>query len=294
MRVLYLWNTAGVFTPVADWLIENGHDAKIVMRSMFDIYRHTQVSQAAIMVDTPRDFYRMTVKMIRNFKPDIIHISSSLEGIVISRAIAWRTPIIFSYHGSDARDTTGKPHKVVVRLADYIHVSTPDLQSYGNWIDRPIPTIFYYRGGRKLNTALMFYKSHFYADKRDMAREWSRKHGIELTILDELHPGFPIPNDQMPELFSKFEYFLDWKDQKDELYALSKTALEALSCGCKVIHDSNLEKPILPSEFKTVGVEPYITLYKTIKKASLWKTFRRLFYTAIAVFWMLSKRGFGR
>jgi hypothetical protein len=262
MKVLYLWNTAGVFTPVAEWLIDNGHDAKIVARYNFDIYEHTQNSRAAVMVDSSGDFFRMGIKLIRKWKPDIIHISGTLKMLVIARAFAPRGTIVFSYHGSDARNPTGKPH-VETKLADFVHVSTPDLAPYGKWIDRPIDPMFHYRGNREPRTALMFYKSHFYKDNRDLASDWCKTRGYTLTIIDEDHPDFPIPNDQMPELFSKHEYYLDWKDQKGDRQAFSKTALEALACGCKVVHDSDLEHVFSKTdeEWKWATPVDYYNLY---------------------------------
>lgn len=294
MKILYLWNTAGVFTPVAEWLIDNGHDAKIVHRTSFDIYKQTSKSRAAVMVGRALHFYTTALKLIRSFKPDIIHISSSVKMLVLARALAWRTPIIFTYHGSDARNPTGKPHPQVSGLADYIHVTTPDLKPYGNWIDRPIDPAFYYRGGRQKGTALLFYKSHFFVDNRSVAQEWCNERGIKLMVLDDSHPQFPIPNDLMPIVLSKCEFYLDWKNQKDELYALSKTALEALACGCKVIHDSDTEHIIYPHNFQNVGVEPYITLYKSLPKSSWSVSVRRSLTKTIRYligFWRIEKYG---
>lgn len=267
MKVLYLWNTAGVFTPVADWLNTYGpNEAKIVARYAFDIYRHTQDSPAGIMVDTSRDFMKMGIKLIRDWKPDIIHVSGTLKMLVLARLFAPRGLIVFTYHGSDARNPKKKAHGET-KLADFVHVSTPDLHPYGTFIDRPLPDTFYDRGGRKEGTALMFYKSHFYKDKRDLARDWCKTKGYTLTILDEDHSDFPIPNDQMPDIFSKYEYFLDWKDQKGELMALSKTALEALACGCKVVHDSDLEHVFQESDIDWVTPVTYYDLYLTLRKS---------------------------
>jgi len=68
----------------------------------------------------------------------------------------------------------------------------------------------------------------------------------------------------MPSILSGHEYYLDWKDQKGELEALSKTALEALACGCKVIHDSDLDKEINASEMFWVTPEDYFALYQEL------------------------------
>lgn len=274
MKVLYLWNTAGVFSPVANWLNENGHEAKILARWAFDIYEQTSSLDCAVMVNSARDFYKASIKLIRSFKPDIIHVSGSLKALAIARTFAWRTPIVMTFHGADVRNPDKKPSVVATRLADFIHVTTQDLAPYGTWIDRPLDPMFHYRGDRQAGTALMFYKSHFMTDQRELARMWCAGKEIELDILDELHPDFPIPNKDMPALFSKYEYYLDMKGHVGDLYALSKTAREALACGCKVLHEANLE--VVLRDYVAVEPETYLDLYETFKRASLWKMLKRL------------------
>lgn len=276
IRVLILWNTAGAFSPVAKWLNENGHEARIVMRECFDIYRHTVDSGCAVMVDTARGFYTESMKQILKFRPDVIHSSSSIKMLILARMIAPRTPIILSYHGSDVRfSPTGKAHPMA-ELADFIHITTPDLQQYGVWIDRIVDDYFQYRGGRVLDTALLYYSPHFYEDSRKAALEWCAQRGIVLTIIDRSKPNFvPTPNNRMPLLYSRHEYYLDWKGNKDEINALSRCALEALACGCKVVHDSDTDTVITPDDYKTAGVNDYIELYESMKRASYWKAVRR-------------------
>lgn len=277
MKVLFLGNTAGAFTPVAEWLHANGHETKIVVRECFDPYKFTENSGLGVLVGGPRDLYRETMRQIQEMSPDIIHISSSLELLLIARLQSWKTPVVFTYHGVDVRDSTGRPHKIVSQLADHITVTTPDLSSYGNFLDRVISSDFRYRGGRVPDTALMFYGDYFYADKRDFAREWCGDRGHTLTILDKNHASYPIPHDEMPDYFSRYEYYLDWKDQRGELHALSKTALEALRCGCKVIHDSDFEREITEKDVSWVTPEDYLSLYdEVLKGRSKWRSFRRL------------------
>jgi hypothetical protein len=272
---LILWNTAGAFTPVAKYLNSNGHEARIVMREDFDIYGHTNDSDCAIMVNSAKGFYAEGLKQILyKFRPDIIHCSSSMKMMVIARAIAPRTPIILSSHGSDIRFAP-KRHDVA-ELADFVHVTTPDLQQYGIWIDRVVDDYFYYRGGRTLNTALMYYSPHYYIDTREAALEWCAERGITLTIIDRSDPDFePIPNKEMPAIYSAHEYYLDWKGQKDKIDALSRSALEALACGCNVVHDSDKEKIITQKDYRLTTAKDYVELYESLQKASRWKGLKR-------------------
>lgn len=278
MKVLIMWNTAGAFSQIAKWLNENGHEARIVMRDEYDIFGHTRDSGCGVMVGSAKDFYLEGMKQILKWRPDVIHSSSSLKMLILARMVAPRTPIILSYHGSDIRYTpTGKVHPMT-DLADFIHVVSPDLQEYGVWIDRVVNDYFKYEGGREQKTALMYYSPHYYVDSRVEALQWCIDRGITLTIIDRSEPDFvPIPNKEMPAIYSKHEYYLDWKGQKDEINALSRSALEALACGCKVVHDSDVELIIEPDDYPMATVENYLMLYELVisEKHSYWESFKR-------------------
>lgn len=278
MRVLFCWNTAATFNSVADWLIDNGHDARIIMRESLDLGDCTKTHRAGIVVDTPNDYYREVIHQIREFKPTHIHVSSSIKCLLISRILAPRTPIIFSYHGTDIRGRE-KAHKET-SVADYVTVTTPDLARYGKWIDRPSDPIFYYRGGRVQNTALMLYNGNFILDQRELAKEWCRERNISLTILDRTDPNYKmIQYIDMPEVYSKYEYYLDFKGFIGKQFALSKAAIEAFQCGCEVFHDSDLNNPL--NNIKLSGVDEYIELYIRLQRNGLFTGIKRFIKSAL-------------
>ena len=71
----------------------------------------------------------------------------------------------------------------------------------------------------------------------------------DLTIIDKQEKVFSY--EEMPNLLNQYETFVDYKvtDYGMFLKALSRSALEALACGCKVYHDGKyIEK--LPIEHK--------------------------------------------
>jgi hypothetical protein len=263
MKVLYAFNVAGAFSRVAKYLNSTGHKARIIGRSDLDVLGLTKDSGCAVMVNGAKRLYLELIKQIFRFRPNIIHVSSSMELLRIARRFAPRTPIIMSYHGTDIRGKPLEEAKRAAELADFIHVTTPDLQMYGEWIDRVIGEHFYYRGGREDDTALMYYSPHFPVDCRNTARRLCLERELTLTFLDSTDPEYePIPNKDMPHLYSKYEYYLDLKGIPD---ARSLCALEALACGCKVIHDPYL--PALTSDdYPLAKVDAYITLYEELMK----------------------------
>ena len=82
-----------------------------------------------------------------------------------------------------------------------------------------------------------------------------------VTIIDKNHQV--IPYEEMPNFLNKFELFIDHKvtDFGLVLEALSRTALEALACGCQVYHNGKYIKE-LPNEHKPeVVIEKLYTLF---------------------------------
>ena len=58
LRVVYVWNTAGALTQVADWLSDNGHESRILMRTESDPYGTTARSPNAVMTGTSKEFFK--------------------------------------------------------------------------------------------------------------------------------------------------------------------------------------------------------------------------------------------
>lgn len=275
LRVLFLWNPAGALTPVADWLVGNGHSARIVMSREFDLYGNTSISPTAYMVGSGPAFYRAVVKQLLTYHPTHVHVNQGLPLLVLARLYCPRTPIVFQYHGIEVRYRSSAHPEVM--LADRVLVSTPDLRRYGEWYDRPISGMFYYRGGRKKKTAIMFYVGFFMKDLRREAQKWCDNHGIKLTIITRgKDPG--VPYQEMPEFLSHFEYFLDFKGYGDP-DAVSRLAIEALACGCKVVSDTNPDKIIDRYDFP--GPEKYFDLYASMKKPPI--SSRRLVMTLVGL-----------
>ena len=248
------------------------------MRSGFDVGDCTADHPAGIMVNSATNFYRECMSQVRKFKPDIIQASSSIKALILVRLIAPRNLIVLTYHGSDVRGR--KEAHPESRLADFVTVTTQDLSKFGVWMDRSIGSHFAYRGGRKPDTALMLYHDNFPLDQRKYAKVWCTYKNIKLTIFDRTKADCQvIPYHQMPEFYSQFEYYLELKGFTGENYALSKAAMEAFCCGCKVIHESG---PI--TSMKLAKPDEYYHLYKTLKRASTFTAAKRF----IRAIWCLT------
>jgi len=264
IRVLFVGNTAGAMTPVADWLEGNGHKAIILELYHNDIYELTSNSPYARMSVSGNDFVESIRTAVRDLNPTHVHVNAYYSNLPVIRACAPFIPIVMHYHGTEVRFRK-RIHPTVRLFADKVIVSTPELRRYGEWYGCPIPKEFHYRGGRQLGTAVMFFGKVLPMantdEKTKDAQEICMRLGLELTIINN-QKGEIIPNSKMPEFLSKFEYLFDFKGLTHSPI-FSKVALEALSCGLKVIHDSDTNRIYTSYPMKTP--RDYYDLYLTLK-----------------------------
>ncbi|MFW9965281.1 MAG: glycosyltransferase [Candidatus Sifarchaeia archaeon] len=290
LRVLFVGNTAGAMTPVADWLCAKGHEAIILEVYYNDKYELTSRSPYARMSTSANNFVLSIKKAIQDLNPTHIHVNAYYSNLPVIKACSLFTPVIMHYHGIEIRFRK-RIHPTVRLFADKVIVSTPDLKKYGEWYGCPIPKEFYYRGGRESGTAVIFFgKVLPLADTDEKTRDAEiicNKLGLKLTIINN-QKGESVPSSQMPEFLSKFEYLFDFKGLTHSPI-FSKTALEALSCGVKVIHDSNLNKVYTSYPIKTP--QDYYELYLSVKSPLTYKIPLQILASRILTSYYIRKLG---
>lgn len=98
-------------------------------------------------------------------------------------------------------------------------------------------------------------------DKLAEALVFCEENNLNLTIINRI-PDFPIntiPHEQFIELLRCFEYYLDLKGLTTP-EILSRSGLEALKAGCKVLVDTGE----IITDFKMTSPDDYIQLYREI------------------------------
>lgn len=230
------------------------------MSRKYDLFGNTSISPAAQMVESNSGYYAAVTRNLLTFHPTHIHVNQSLKSLVLARFLSPRTPIVFQYHGAEVRHRAAVHREA--QLADKVIVSTPDLQQYGEWYDRPVHSMFHYRGGRRRNTAVMFYAPFYMRDLRAEAKQWSKARGIRLDII-ERERGQGVLYAEMPAFLSKYEYYLDFKGYGHPR-AISRLAIEALACGCKVVSDTDPDRIV--DEYDFVRPERYYNLYRSLSR----------------------------
>jgi len=174
---------------------------------------------------------------------DILHIHSEYK-------VAFFTLFckkVFEFHGDDMRACPrksrsklfGKIDRVIDRLflhvfkrVTHFYVSTPDMLAEvpdSCWLPNPVDTKHFRScNPKKLNGNALY--THNWYETGDHARTWAKQHNVKLAVIDRVKQRYVHYKD-MPSVLANFEYFID----RHAIHSLSKTALEALALGLKVV-----------------------------------------------------------
>lgn len=263
-RILHVWNIASVasilakfmdrFAPTQSW---------VIARSISDRYGTTTYGENLDF--GPR---RFTVEVLwRARKYDLIHVHA------FDRLIPWlerlypRKPVVLHYHGSEIR-RKWQARKRYWKHADLILFSTPDLLENAPpnaiWLPNPVDTDLFYPRSSKRKLGYAFHIS-FNAD--ELAKQYAKEYGVNLVIQDR--DKKPIPYDELGLVLSSYEYYIDVrritveKESNALLEFISKTGLEALACGCKLIQwDGQIVKKLSDQHKPKNVVEMLWKLYR--------------------------------
>lgn len=139
MKVLHVWDQAGVAAILAKYQKQLGHEAEVIKREGFDKYGIDKFYGTTIYQGSSIGFYCYALKRSKEF--DLVHIHSQVKVVPFLRK-----PTVLHFHGSDLRET-GKWGKLLSYFArkfvDKILVSTPDLLSVlpnAEWLHTPVDT----------------------------------------------------------------------------------------------------------------------------------------------------------
>ena len=222
-------------------------------------------------------------KYVRKYKPDVIHFHT-LDYVPL---FFLRKRILLEFHGTRARlkypdggvNKKRKTPRVLYKIYNLfkvpVFISTPDMYvdipegSYPHYMDRWIPNPV----DPELFDSAMYlprassalFSLNAYTLDLERARRLCDTHKLKLDVFDR-KGGDSVPHSLMSVRLSRFEYYID----RGRIHSLSKTALEALAMGLKVIDYkgdvwSGLPEPHHPE----VVAEKTLRIYNKIMGGSL-------------------------
>ena len=245
MRVLHVWNTAGVGSVIAKYMDRLfGTESLVVHRRVFDPYGFTAYGE--LWDCGAKMFALKCLWLARKF--DVVHVHSFDKLVPFLKFFYPWKPVVLHYHGSDIRGEWSLKQKywskadvVLYSTLDLLDAETPKQAIY---MPNPVDTELFHNFSKryqKSNSALAF---HYHLDQTKADR-YAQNYRLFMKILER-----NIPYKKIPEKFNRYEYYID----RTEIPSLSKTALEALACGLKVIRwDGELVEK-LPTEHKPENI----------------------------------------
>lgn len=231
MKILHVYNTAGVGSILAKFMDRLfGTKSDVIVPKIADPYGFTTYGKVY-----DEGLLKFKIRsVLKTINYDIIH-CHSVEGIAKwIKTVFPKKKVIMHFHGSDIRNKWNQKKKYWIR-ADKIFVSTEDLLNGSPketvWIPNPVDTdIFFSVVSKRSRNAL-----HFKHDADDEAFILAITHNLNLIKMHD-RVREPVAYQEMPKIFNEFGYYIDVKKKFGKLLrSLSKTGLEALACGCKVV-----------------------------------------------------------
>lgn len=275
--MLHIWDQAGVAFILAKFQQMNGNESKVIRVKNADKYGIDEFYKEYGLFVTTEELVYKSIEEAR--RADVIHIHSLPEMVInIRNTYGVSKVIILHYHGTDIRGFSGdnsrvfslrnilRPKNIVgkirkrrlhikaQRLADRVIVSTPDLIRLVKgsiFLPNPIDTDHFNKKMIKERSVDVYEGVLVNSEVTnvELAMNYCRHKKINLNVNIYDRTKNPIYYKDVPNFLKKYDVYIDLRfvDRK-LLKNLSKTALEALACGLRVLN-YNLEfVDNLPSE----------------------------------------------
>jgi len=256
LKILHVWSVAGVAETIAKYMDRQfGTQSTVLVRKSADRFGFN-----AMPMDDGA--YRFALRSIRSArKNDVVQVHSWDRIVPWMKRLGGR-PVSLTYHNFNiAKEWKAREGRW--SKADAAVIATPEIWrglESARFIADPVDTeLFHDEGNHVPGTAL--YTDYWAAEEAEHA---ASERGLKLTTLQR--ETNPVLHSEMPTLLNKYEYYIDIKRaptiSPDVIPAGSKTRLEALACGCKVVTWDGTVLEGLPDENRPENVaKAYHDLY---------------------------------
>ena len=289
MRILHIWDQAGVACILAKYQSRQGHLASVLRINGQDKYGINRFYEEFVIYSSQEDFIQRSLKEAE--AAQLIHIHSRLDVLFPLREKFGRSKkIILHYHGTDIRglvsskknspkprsqinrisniipqsksflrkklwrnSSSYKIHKKALSTADAVLVSTPDLLSLAEgatYLPNPIDTEHFKPDESPRKDRKRALTIDTEATDVRRTLKYCKSHNMDTEIEVYDRTQKPVMYGKMPNFLKGYEIYVDVRYVNGHvLENLSKTALESLACGLEVL-DHRLEyRRGLPLEY---------------------------------------------
>jgi glycosyltransferase involved in cell wall biosynthesis len=292
VRILHIWDQAGVACTLAKYQTLLGHESKVLIVGAIDKYGIYEFYRKYCTKIDRLDFVKTCLSEAEC--ADLIHVHSRSDIFLeVYRKFRTSKKIVLHYHGTDVRGFKGDDlkgmdlgRKIIVRsrraitklrnrcrllklgyfesvnteaqrISRITLVSTPDLLGLVDkaiHLPAPIDTDHFkqYPSFNKQKKALIINTE---VTNTELALKYCNSNNINLDIEVYDRTKKPIMFKEMPKLLNTYEVYVDIRYVNNIILEnLSKTAIESLACGLKVLdYGLNIRRSV-PQEHLPVNV----------------------------------------
>ena len=302
MKILHINDMAGVACILAKYQRANGIESKVLSPNRIDKFGILKYYKNYVEIIDPINFLDYSISQAKD--ADVIHVHSMEEIVVKMRKTFGNSKkIILHYHGTDIRGLKNKNNPALSsmkiktkfymrklrnrlrlirmgyyksaktesqKLADVILVSTDDLLSLlpnAKYLPNPVDLDHFSKETNKdskVNDNALTIKTETGNTKKVL--EYCKENNIDLKIDVFDRTKTPLLHEQIPNLLKKYNLYVDIKIVNDQLLeSLSKTGLESLACGLKVLNYKLEYLDKLPQKHNPVSVVNHLeNIYNSI------------------------------
>lgn len=242
MRILHIWNQAGVSSIISKWQGDNSH---VIIQAKHDTFNQGEFYDNEIIQGGRIHFVLAALKKCSSF--DIIHLHDAWFMIPLIKMKHPKKKIIMHYHGSMIRRGMKESRRLIwEKMVDQILLSTPDLLSYNYnskpiYIPNPVDTDHFHITNRKNNGNCLFFPK-LGQSKYETIR-LLMEYGIDVNLVTPTKVDYK----NLPELMKSFEFVCDVSIVNCKLIpANSMMGLQGMSMGIKTIQPDFTIKDTLP------------------------------------------------
>jgi hypothetical protein len=287
LRILHIWDQAGVACTLAKYQRLIGHESSVLVMNGVDKYGIYDFYKNCCTKLDPSEFLRSSLSETES--ADVIHIHSRSDIFIeVYRKFRKSKKIILQYHGTDVRGFKGNTlrgmdpgRKLFARtrraiskirkryhllklgylrsasteaqkISDTTLVSTPDLLSLvigGVYLPVPIDTDHFKNYGRRTEQEKAIFINTEVTDTSQALGYCKSSSSIDLDIEVYDRTNKPIMFKDMPKFLNNYDVYVDIRYVDIRILEnLSKTALESLACGLRVLDHGLKFRVSVPEE----------------------------------------------
>lgn len=267
MKILHVWSIAGVPSTLAKYQKKLGHETALILREGFDDFGTHKIVEnyvpVSIVSGSAKKFKLLCLLKARKF--DVIHCHSLDDYAVLFKRFYRRKKVVLTYHGSKIR-YNWEERKQYWNNLPKVTVATPDLLENAPegvlYVPNPVDTDHFTRQEEcKPNTALFLWV-HDSQLALSLAREFSEKEGLELTVHRRQDTHFLYS--EYPRILEQYEYYIDIKSDLTRnkiVQAISVAALQSIAMGIKVYHNGRIHTELPDKYLPLIVAKQWIDVY---------------------------------